>query len=113
MAKRPIITYNQRLTRPAKHLRKKSTLSEVILWNHIKSRKMLGIKFQRQRVIGQYIVDFYCKELKVAIEIDGDSHDERIDADQKREEALKRMGIKVYRILDIDVKKSIDGVLEG
>jgi len=113
MVKRKIISYNQQLTGLAKELRRKSTLSEVILWNHIKSRKMLEIKFQRQRVIGKYIVDFYSKELKLAIEIDGNSHDERIKEDQKREEELKKMGISVYRINDIDVKKSIDGVLDG
>ena len=113
MVKRKIISYNQQLTGLAKELRRKSTLSEVILWNHIKSRKILEIKFQRQRVIGKYIVDFYSKELKLAIEIDGTSHDERIKEDQKREEELKKMGISVYRINDIDVKKSIDGVLDG
>jgi len=113
MVKRKIISYNQQLTGLAKELRRKSTLSEVILWNHIKSRKILEIKFQRQRVIGKYIVDFYSKELKLAIEIDGNSHDERIKEDQKREEELKKMGISVYRINDIDVKKSIDGVLDG
>src|SRR6056297_1048188 len=113
MVKRKIISYNQQLTGLAKELRRKSPLSEVILWNHIKSRKMLEIKFQRQRVIGKYIVDFYSKELKLAIEIDGNSHDERIKEDQKREEELKKMGISVYRINDIDVKKSIDGVLDG
>ena len=113
MIKRSVITYDQKLTKLAKNLRMKSTLSEVILWNHIKSRKLLGIKFQRQRVIGKYIVDFYSKELRVAIEIDGNSHDDRIEADERREEELKRMGITVYRILDVDVKKSIDGVLEG
>ena len=113
MVKRKIISYNQQLTGLGKELRRKSTLSEVILWNHIKSRKILEIKFQRQRVIGKYIVAFYSKELKLAIEIDGNSHDERIKEDQKREEELKKMGISVYRINDIDVKKSIDGVLDG
>ncbi|MEA1882984.1 MAG: endonuclease domain-containing protein [Thermotogota bacterium] len=113
MAKRSIITYHQRLAVLAKHLKKKSTLSEVILWNHIKSRKMLGIKFQRQKVIGRYIVDFYSKELKLAIEIDGNSHDKRLEADQNREEELNRMGMKVYRILDIDVKKTSMVFLRG
>ncbi len=113
MAKNTVIPYNKRLLPLAKSLRQKSTLSEVILWNYIKKGKMLGLQFQRQKPIGNYIVDFFCKDLVLAIEIDGCSHDKKIEKDEKREEELKKFGIRIYRILDADVKKEIDGVLDG
>jgi very-short-patch-repair endonuclease len=69
-----IIPYNSNLKELASELRKKMTLSEVLLWNELKQKKILGYDFDRQRPIKDYIVDFYCKELQLAIEIDGDTH---------------------------------------
>ena len=74
MQKRKIILYNQDLKKLAGQLRKNMTLSEVLLWNELKQKKMLGYDFDRQRPIDNFIVDFYCKELQLAIEIDGDTH---------------------------------------
>ena len=74
---------------------------------------MFGLQFQRQKPIGNYIVDFFCKDLMLAIEVDGCSHDTKIEKDEHREEELKKLGIRIYRILDDDVKKAIDGVLDG
>jgi very-short-patch-repair endonuclease len=72
MAKtRKIIPYDPKLEPLAKALRKNMTLSKVLLWKKIKNRNMLGYDFDRQRPIDQYIVDFYCKDLMLAIEIDG------------------------------------------
>ena len=55
-------------------LRKNSTLSEVLLWNELKGKKLMGIDFHRQKPIGNYIVDFFSPELRLVIEIDGITH---------------------------------------
>lgn len=91
-------------------MRNWSTLSEVILWNHIKAKK-LGHQFLRQKPIGNYIADFYCPKLKLAIEIDGSSHDSKIDYDAFRDEYFKLTEIHIIRFKDIDIKRNLDGVL--
>ena len=92
--KRKIIPYNQSLKELAKQLRKNMTLSEVLLWNELKQNKILGYDFDRQRPIGEYIVDFYCKELSLAIEIDGDTHIYKYDYDEKRQLDLEKLGVR-------------------
>jgi len=79
------IYYNPKLKALSRKLRNNSTLSEVLLWNQLKSRKMRGYQFMRQKPIGNYIVDFYCSKLKLVIEIDGESHSERSKEDQIRQ----------------------------
>jgi len=66
-------------------LRKNMTLSEVLLWDELKQKQMLGYDFDRQRPINNFVVDLYCKDLRLAIEVDGDSHDQESapEADQK------------------------------
>ncbi|WP_421805015.1 endonuclease domain-containing protein [Flagellimonas sp.] len=82
--KNKIIPYNPKLKEFARQLRKNSTLSEVLLWEKLKQRSM-GIQFHRQVPLLEYIVDFYCHELQLAIEIDGVSHDFKYDKGQQRE----------------------------
>ena len=97
--KRNIIPYNTNLKPFAKKLREKMTFSEVKLWNEIKNKKLLGYDFDRQRPIGTYIVDFYCKELKLAIEVDGITHEESsvAERDKIRQEELEAHGISFIR----------------
>lgn len=109
--KRKIIPYNHELKGLARHLRKNMTLSEVLLWNELKQKKMLGFDFDRQRPIGNYIVDFYCKELSMAIEIDGDTHIFRYDYDEERQRELEKYGVRFLRFEDIEVKKDMINVL--
>jgi very-short-patch-repair endonuclease len=71
------------------------------------------VKFSRQVPVGNYIVDFFAPELMLAIEIDGSSHDEKVDKDLKRQKELENLGIIFFRVPDVDVKQNIDGVLEG
>ena len=78
--KNKIIPYNPKLKEFARQLRKNSTLSEVLLWEKLKQRSM-GVQFHRQVPLLEYIVDFYCHELQLAIEIDGVSHDFKYDKD--------------------------------
>jgi len=74
MSRNTIIPYRKELKSLARKLRKNSTLSEVLLWIEIKNKQLEGFQFHRQVPMLDYIVDFYCHELKLVIEIDGDSH---------------------------------------
>ena len=109
--RRKIIPYNPELKEFAKELRRNMTLSEVLLWNELKQKQMLGFDFDRQRPIGNYIVDFYCKDLSLAIEIDGKSHFNKYDYDEKRQDDLEKLGVKILRFEDIKVKKDMLNVL--
>ncbi len=86
---------------------------EEILWQRIR-RKQLGVKFRRQHGIGRYIVDFYCAELNLVIEIDGDSHfsDEGKEKDTIRDAFMETLGIKVLRFTNEEVMKQTESVLE-
>ena len=97
--KRAIIPYNEHLKPLAKKLRQKMTFSEVKLWNEIKNKKLLGYDFDRQRPIANYIVDFFCKDLQLAIEVDGITHEESAIAerDLMRQQELEALGISFIR----------------
>lgn len=105
------VYYNPKLKEFARKLRKNSTLSEVLLWQHLKNKQMLGYDFHRQKPIEEYIVDFFCSRLKLIIEIDGESHSERLPQDWKRQEKLESLGFNVLRFWDSDVKNNLEGVL--
>jgi len=109
--KHTIIPYNPELKELARQLRKNMTLSEVLLWNELKQKKILGFDFDRQIPIGNYIVDFYCKELSLAIEIDGDSHTYRYDYYEERQRELEKLGVSFLRFDDLEVKKNMWNVL--
>lgn len=87
------------------------TLSEVLLWNQLKQKEMMGYDFDRQHPVNEYIVDFFCKELLLAIEIDGDTHIYRYEEDEIRQKTLENLGIRFLRFDDIEVKKNISNVL--
>lgn len=109
--KNEIIPYNPKLKELARELRKNSTLSEVLFWQKVKG-KSFKYEFHRQVPLDNFIVDFYCHELMLAIEIDGSSHDEKQDYDQNRQFILENLGVKFLRFEDIDVKKKMPWVLE-
>jgi len=88
------------------------TLAEVLLWNELKNKQICGVDFDRQRPIGNYIVDFYCKELSLAIEVDGDTHSYRFDEDNERQSELERMGVRFLRFEDIEVKRHMLNVVQ-
>ena len=89
------------------------TLSEVLLWQELKRRQMLGYDFDRQRPIVNYIVDFYCKDLQLAIEIDGESHthEEVAEKDKKRQLRLEELGVRILRFDDLEVKREMKYVI--
>lgn len=110
---RKILPYNPKLKELARQLRQNMTLSEVLLWQELKNRQMQGFDFDRQRPIDEFIVDFYCKDLMLAIEIDGQSHysAEAIKYDEHRQKRLEDFGVRFLRFDDLDVKKKIAWVL--
>ncbi len=114
MNKPKVIPYNPKLVELAKHLRNNSTKSEVILWNYLKGKKMLGIDFTRQKPIDSYIVDFFCNKLMIAIEIDGYSHQLEVvyAKDIEKSRRLEELGIKLLRFQDVEVFQNIKGVLQ-
>ena len=107
------ILYSKDLKQRSRELRNNSTLAEVLLWNQLKRRKMLGYQFMRQKPIYHFIVDFYCSKLKLVIEIDGESHRLRFSQDRRRQEYLEQMGIEVLRFNDLAVKKDVGNVLSA
>lgn len=105
------LPYNKSLQSRARELRKNSTLSEVLLWNALKQKRALGFDFDRQKVIGNYIVDFYSPRLNLVLEIDGSSHDGKYEYDLKRHKYLESFGLTVVHINDKDVKYKMNDVL--
>jgi len=112
MQKIKILPYNPKLKTLARQLRNNSTLSEVLFWKNIKG-KSYGYEFHRQVPIDEFIVDFYCHELKLAIEIDGNTHDYNFDNDEKRQEKIESLGITFIRFRDIDVKRKMNDVFRA
>ncbi len=103
--------YNRNLKDRARALRNKSTLAEVILWNKILKRKQLsGYQFLRQRPINNYIVDFFCKDLNLIIEIDGEIHRFHRKQDKQRETELKELGYKVVRFKNREILDNLYNV---
>ena len=107
------IHYNPKLKELSRQLRKNSTLSEILLWNELKAKKMYGYQFMRQKPILNYIVDFFCSKLQLVIEIDGDSHnhEDASLADENRQDEIEKLGIRFLRFDDLDVKHNMPNVL--
>ena len=95
-----------------KSLRNQMTNAEVVLWLALKNRGVGGYKFRRQQGIGSYILDFYCPELKLCVELDGSSHDYKYDYDEQRTMFLNNQGIRVVRFKNEQVMTCLDGVVE-
>ena len=111
----PMKLFNQQETKEKrKVLRKNQTDAEKKIWAKVRNRQISGYKFFRQYGIGQYIVDFYCPQLKLAIEIDGGQHytEDGQAADQQREEYMKSAGVKTIRFSNSDCLKNIEGVFK-
>ena len=111
MTKNRIIPYREDLKEKARELRKNSTLSEILLWQEIKERKLFGYQFHRQVPMLDFIVDFYSHELNLAIEIDGDSHNLNYKYDVGRQAELEQYNVQFIRFDDKEVKRNMDNVL--
>jgi very-short-patch-repair endonuclease len=106
------LPYNPNLKERARELRQAGNLSEVLLWQQIKNKQLNGLDFDRQKIIGSYIVDFYCANCNLVVEIDGSSHDNKAEYDEERDAYLNGLGLTVIHILDADVKQNLAGVME-
>jgi len=107
------IAYNPNLKEKARDNRKNPTPAEKKIWYEmLRNRQFSQLKFSRQKPLGEYIVDFYCAELVLAIEIDGDSHAEQEEYDKERTARLNELGIKVLRYTNQDVMHNLDGVYD-
>jgi very-short-patch-repair endonuclease len=108
-----ILPYTAALKNRARALRKAGNLSEVIFWKQVRAGTFHTIDFDRQRVIGNYIVDFYVKSLGLVIEIDGESHNNKEEYDEKREEFLTSLGLKIFKISTIQIHYDLDNVMKN
>jgi len=106
-----MIDYDRRLNDRARELRKNMTPAEKKIWYEVfSSRQFHGYRFLRQKPLLHFIVDFYCSELLLVIEIDGSSHDDKIEYDEERTVLLEAQGLKVLRYLNEDILGNLEGV---
>ena len=94
-----------------KELRSHATPAEAVLWKMLKGRNADGMKFRRQQGIGPYVLDFYCPELRLCVELDGSSHDYKYEYDEQRTEFLQNQGIRVLRFSNEQVWQGLDFVV--
>jgi len=109
-----MLFYNTKLKKYARALRRNMTDAERLLWSKVRRKQLKGFQFYRQRIIGNYIADFYCPKANVIIEIDGGQHynNEGLKADEVRDDYMKNQGFKVLRFSDRDVIENLNGVME-
>ncbi|MDO8311746.1 MAG: endonuclease domain-containing protein [Sideroxyarcus sp.] len=96
----------------AREMRKQMPDAEVLLWKLLRNRSIAGAKFRRQHSVGRYIVDFYCDEQKLAIELDGSQHADQSEYDQKRDAYLNSLNIRVLRFWNNQMLQETEAVLE-
>ncbi len=102
-------------TRRRRELRHSMPDTEVIVWSRLKARQVLGCKFRRQYGVGKFVLDFYSPEVKLGIELDGDSHFQEgaKEYDDERQLFIESFGIKVLRFVNSEIRENLDGVLEA
>ena len=104
---------NRELVKNARELRNNMTLVEIILWSRLRSKKLYGYKFRRQQPIYDYVVDFYCHELKLIIEVDGEIHTytETTDSDLKRDKIFKINGYHIVRLSNHEIETDVNAAV--
>ena len=107
-----VLPRNKELLNRSRNLRKGYVLSEVIFWKQVRNKEFHQIDFDRQKIIGNYIVDFYIKSLGVVLEIDGSSHNDKEEYDEKRQLFLESLDLVVYRISDYRIKNDLINVMK-
>ena len=109
-----MIPYSSKLKQPSRELRKNMTEAEKLLWSKINMKQLNGCIFYRQKPIGGYIADFYCRKAKLVIEVDGSQHfsDESIKYDKVRDEYMRNAGLTILRFTNNEITNNIDGVVK-
>jgi len=110
--RRKILKYNPALKEKARELRNTSTKTEILLWKFLKGKQLCGYDFHRQKPIDEYIVDFFCPDLMLAIEIDGVSHIGKEIYDTEKQGKLEKLGVRFLRFKDKDVFYNCDFVMK-
>ena len=110
--RREIVFYNPKLKERARELRNNPTPMEKQLWIYLKGKQLEGFDFHRQKPINNFIIDFYCSELKLAIEVDGSIHIGREQEDKERQEIIEHFGISFLRFTNDQVKNNIEVVIQ-
>jgi very-short-patch-repair endonuclease len=115
MKRRKIIPYNPKLKEYARQLRNNSTEAEIFLWLKLKGKQLYGYDFHRQKPIDNYILDFFCQELMLGIEVDGYSHElvEVYKKDKLKEKRINELDISILRFTDNQVKNDMENVLRA
>ena len=115
MTKHKIIPYNPKLKQLARNLHNNSTKSEIMLWHYLKGKQMMGFDFHRQKRIDNFILDFFCLELMLGIELDGYTHllEETYKKDIVKDKRMSELGISVLRFSDDEVYHDINNVLRS
>ncbi|MGB7085594.1 MAG: endonuclease domain-containing protein [Phormidesmis sp.] len=110
--KNHFVPYNPKLKVRARELRNQMTAGESALWQRLRKKRMMGYDFDRQKPMDQFIVDFYCKALALAVEVDGSIHEspEAQQRDQERQARLEQLGVRFLRFSDDAVKEDINSV---
>ena len=113
--RRKIIPYNPKLKELARQLRNNSTFTEILLWQKLKRKQMYGYDFHRQKPINNYILDFFCHELMLGIEVDGYSHNliEVFQKDVKKIKKMDELNISILRFSDYQILNEMDNVLRA
>ena len=98
-----------------KNFRRNMTRAEIVLWYSLKGKQVLGYKFRRQHGVDQYILDFYCPEMTLAIEVDGESHNSKNARcrDEKRQKEIEAYGIRFLRFTDDEVLGNPNRVVDA
>ena len=106
--------YNTNLKKNARELRKNMTDAEQRLWFRVRMRQIKNAQFYRQKIIGDYIVDFYCPKVRLVIEVDGSQHYEEkgVSEDQRRDNYLRRLGLRVLRFSNREICEETESVVE-
>jgi len=110
-----MLSYDKQLKALSQHLRKNMTDAENMVWLKLRQKQLKGYQFYRQKIIGDYIVDFYCPKASLVIELDGGQHYSETGKakDRARDDILREKRLKVLRFSDRDVFENIGGVMEG
>lgn len=109
-----MLPYNKGLLLRSRELRSNMTDAERALWSRLRRKQLNGYQFYRQKIIGNYIVDFYCPKAGLVIEVDGAQHysEEMLEADRQRDDYLRGNALTVMRFSNLEVRQNLDGVVE-
>src|SRR4030042_2793150 len=109
-----MLSYDKRLKTLSQHLRNNMTDAEKMLWLKLRQKQLKEYPFYRQKILGKYIVDFFCPKANLVIELDGAQHYSETGKakDRIREEILREMGLRVLRFSDRDIFENMGGMME-